>query len=272
MAFDWSRDLFVKANVTVPSPLDLSKLEVGIEQAILDSRREDKHTRKTSFSPSSFGGPGPCARYWYYAFRGTVFESDNDALSVYAMEFGTNYGNVLESRLVKHGIASDNQLEILNENPPIKGYLDFIGVIDDENYVADLKTVGSDKFSKIKQSGMAPDAHILQVLLYMKILKYKYGVLVYINRDSGKMFLIPITISPINIEFINYVLNWMTETKRWADEESTPPARCFTKSTFTCKGCPVKNICYSEDNVKKTGPGKLEINITKWRDQNDEAV
>ena len=264
MAFDWNRDLFVNGAKPKQSLFNVKKLEEGIAKAISDARTSSGHKKKKSFSPSSFGGVGLCSRYWFFAFHGAEFSESPDPLSVFAMEFGNNYGQSLEERLVSAGVAAQRQLSISNDDPPIFGYLDFISNIEDEDVVVDLKTVGAEKFESIRTSMKPPDAHILQVLLYMKVLKYKAGALVYINRDTGKMLTVPLCISEKNKKFIEYVFDWMRETKRWADEEPEPPARSFPPSNWVCKSCPVKETCASMENKKKTGPGKLDIDIINW--------
>ncbi len=261
MGFDWDRSLFKKSS-NRSSSLDLKSIEDSISKAISDAKASSGFKKKKSFSPSAFGGSGVCPRYWHFAFNGTTFEDAPDALGVFAMEFGTIYGDKLEERLVEAGVAAARQQSVSNIDPPVFGYLDFIGVSNEQEYVADLKTVGDEKFEKIRSEGVPPDAHMIQILLYMRILKYKSGMLIYVNRDSGKMCIIPISISEKNKLFVEYVFNWMRDVKKWADGEVIP-SRAFPKSNWVCKGCAVKEICDKTENVKKVGPGKLEIDITK---------
>jgi CRISPR/Cas system-associated exonuclease Cas4 (RecB family) len=54
-----------------------------------------------------------------------------------------------------------------------------------------------------------------------------------------------------NEEYINYVFDWMDEVYN-AYKENTPPKRGYTKSTWTCKSCPVAEACLErEEGVKK---------------------
>lgn len=263
MAFTWDRSLFDKIKVPKNTELDLNKFEEGIEKVIIDAKYEKAFKTKKSFSPSSFSGQGSCPSYWTFAFRGAEFEFAPDALGIFAMTFGTNYGDSLEKQLVSSGFALENQTKITNSDPPIFGLTDFVGEIDGIPYVTDIKTVDADKWNKIKTTGKAPAGNMVQILIYMRILKYRNGILLFVNRDSGKMLSLPIVISEKNKAFVEYLFNWMKETYEWANSDEIP-SRGFTKSTWVCKSCPVKEVCWSLDIPKKVGPGKLEIDVDKF--------
>ena len=54
------------------------------------ANQKPKHTKKKTFAPSGIVfGHGECPRYWYLAFEGNIFESDNDAYDVANMTAGT---------------------------------------------------------------------------------------------------------------------------------------------------------------------------------------
>lgn len=260
----WDRSLFSKSMKPNRTKLNVDTLEGYIEKTITEAKKSSMFKKKKSFSPSSFSYYGRCPRYWSIAFNGATFEDAPDALGIFAMEFGTKYGDELEKRLLDAGIAAQTQLSVENVDPPIFGYLDFIGVIDEEEYVADIKTVGSSKFDKIVSTGKAPDANIIQVLLYMRILRYTSGCLIYVDRDTGRMVIVPISISEKNKAYVEYIYQWMRDVKDWADNKEELPARAFTKSNYICKMCPVSNTCDKFDPNKNTGPGPLDIDIQNW--------
>ena len=262
MVYDWKRNLFERAK-GVNSFLDIRKLETQIDEAIVEADKSTYFSKKTSFAPSSLGYSGSCSRYQYLAFNGAEFQKGSDALGLFAMKFGTRFGDDVEKLLLAAGVASERQTEVINESPPIKGYTDFLGEIDGETYVADFKTCGDEKYSKILESGVPPKDNLLQILLYMKILKLRTGILIYVNRNTGKMTVVPVTVSERHKEFLEYVFNWMIEVKEWSEGEVIP-SRSYPKSNFICKGCAVRATCDSIENVKKIGPGKLIIDIDKF--------
>lgn len=269
MSFDWNRDLFKTLKVPIESNLDIKELQRLVELTIVNAKKTTKYIKKDNFSPSIFGGQGCCPRFHWYRFCGAENEENPDAISTYNMEFGTSYGDVLEERLLAAGVATDTQTWIKNQDPPISGKIDFIGEINGEKYVVDIKTTDSDSFEKIRETGKAKDPNIVQLLIYMKLLKLKSGALLYVNRNSGKMICVPVNISPTHVAYVAYLFDWLTEVKKFADEQGAPPSRAYTKSTWQCKGCPVRKVCYEDENVKKIGPGKLEINIEKWAQDSD---
>ena len=151
MAFEWDRTLFAKVKAPKKTELDLKQFEELIEKTIVEAKKDIGFKKKKSFSPSSFGGQGGCPVYWKIAFNGAEFKFDPDALGVYAMEAGTHYGDLLESRLLASAVANETQGKIENSSPPIFGYLDFTGTINGVDYVCDIKTVTADKWNKIKK-------------------------------------------------------------------------------------------------------------------------
>lgn len=279
--FQWNRSLFVKPEVKRSSLINIKAFEQSIEKSIVEASKSKKERKKKSFAPSSFGAQGPCPRYWDLAFSGAVFDQESDALGAFVAETGIDFGDRLEKKLFDAGVAESHQKAVTFSDPPIFGFLDFEGEVvvslDDnetysERYVCDIKTTDSETFEKIRQTLIPKDAHLIQILIYMRILKLKTGILLYVDRNTGKMLSVPITISELNKKYVAYIFDWMKQIKAAADDPNVTLSRGFTKSTWQCKSCPVREKCWSEDVPKKIGPGKLEVNIEKWQKDNENEM
>ncbi len=108
-----------------------------LDDAYLATKRADGDMTKYTFSPSSFGyGHGNCPRYWYMAFSGANFVDNNDAQAVANMANGTLAHERIQNLIHKMGgpIKSvETEIEIKNEYPPIRGFIDLLINWDDEN-------------------------------------------------------------------------------------------------------------------------------------------
>lgn len=115
----------LKFNKVKDTEVDGNKLALALEEAYLMQRRPAKFTKKKTFSPSSIGyGNATCARYWYLAFDGAVFEDDNDALGIANMSYGTQAHTRIEKLFEDAGLLIDKEIEIKLSDPPIRGYMD----------------------------------------------------------------------------------------------------------------------------------------------------
>lgn len=267
MAFDWDRSLFKNGIISKNTNLDLDTLKEAFEKSF--SKYEKSFKTKKSFSPSSFGGQGACPRYWYFAFNGADFIFSPDALGVFAMESGIDAHERLQKRLYNSGIVESLEHTIENKYPPIFGFADVVGEWSSEKFVGEIKSVGADKFDSIAKNMKPPPAHLVQILIYMKVLKLASGVLIYLNRDSGKLLFVPVNVTPTNRDYVEYLFKWMTDVNEFTKTSDEPPSRGFTKSTWQCKSCPVRESCDAVENVKKFGPMKLELDVTKLVDKNE---
>lgn len=229
---------------------EFSKL---LNDAYLSKKRENKFTQKNSFSPSTIGyGHGNCGRYWYLAFNGAVFEESQDSVAIANMMNGTQAHERLQGLIKEMPWFKEEEREMLNQDPPIRGFADLIFEIDGEEIVGEIKTAKEEIFLH-KQTNMKPSGnHLIQLLIYMKINKSKEGFFIYENKNTQEVVVISIEMNKENKELVDYAFEWMKEV--WAAyQEDNLPTKSFTKSSFTCKNCPVMKECYSKDK------GVLEI-------------
>jgi CRISPR/Cas system-associated exonuclease Cas4 (RecB family) len=225
-----------------------------VEEAYLSGNKRDSFTKKKTFSPSTIGyGHGNCARYWFIAFTGAEFDDTFDAQAVANMSNGTSAHDRIQKVIEKTGTLKGIEIEVLNDDPPIRGFMDLILEWEGEEVAGEIKTIKSDGYA-IRQSTMsAPGYHQLQLLSYMKNKGIKQGFFYYENKDTQEILLIPINMNERNTKLIDDAWDWLR--KVYANfEAGTLPNRAFTKSQSACKYCPVKKVCW-----KELGDGEVEI-------------
>lgn len=237
--------------------LDPKKFVKMVYDAYENKRPASEYKKKVSFAPSSLGyGHGTCARYWHLAFDGGQFEQNTPAPNVASMDSGTDAHTRLQAMIEKTGILKESEREMKNENPPIRGYADIILEVDNKEIVGEIKTIKDSYYLQREQEGQPSPSHLLQILIYMKIANTDEGFVLYENKNTNELISIPVAMSQKNLEYINYVYDWMSEVHQtWKDKVHVK--RGYTKSTWQCKSCPLVKVCnemepkgYKIDNLK----------------------
>ena len=223
---------------------DPNKFAKMLDDAYIASKRPDQTMTKTSFSPSSLGyGHGNCPRYWYLAFTGAFFIDDNDSVAIANMAQGTQAHERLQGLIKKIGILKHEELEIKNEYPPIRGFIDLIIDWDEQEVIGEIKTAKQEVWDT-KQATMSPSAnHLLQLLTYMKLRDAKEGFFLYENKNTQEILIIPVTMNDRNKKIIEDTFTWMCEV--WDNfKDGDLPMQMFSKTSTVCKNCPIKKECW----------------------------
>ena len=228
---------------------------------------EPKHQIKKTFAPSTLVyNHGECPRYWYLAFSGVTFEDNSDAFGVANRTNGTKSHDRIQQALINSGITKvfqkedkdtkqikeTTEFEIKNENPPIFGYCDGIITWNNEEVVLEIKTVANEGFEYRKNSGKAKKDHIFQILIYMKILGYQRGIILYENKNNHELLPILVEVNDYYREYLNNAFEWMKIVRAsWMKNEL--PTKNYRSNSKVCKNCPVQKDC------DKAGLGVVKI-------------
>ena len=218
-----------------------------LEAAYESTARDGKDTKKSSFSPSTVGyGHGNCPRYWYIAFNGADFDETKDAGAIANMMNGTYAHDRIQKIMEKTGTVKHLEKEIKYQDPPIRGFVEAIIEWEGKEVVGEIKTAKDEVFA-IKQATNKPSGnHRIQILMYMKVLGIDQGFVMYENKNTQEICIIPIEMNENNKEFIDGVFDWMRNVYNLYATE-TVPVRSYTKSSYQCKGCPVRKKCWSNE-------------------------
>jgi CRISPR/Cas system-associated exonuclease Cas4 (RecB family) len=226
-----------------------------VERGYMANVRETKVSKKETFAPSSIGydGNGRCPRYWYMAFEGKyVFEETTDAMGMATMMNGRYAGERFGEVFEASGSLVALEVEMKMEDPPIRGFIDALVRLENEEtgesevVVAEFKTTRSEMFIH-RETSMKPLVyHLYQILLYMRATGKDKGFLFYENRNDLSFLVIPVEMNERNAKLLDDALDWLREVRaNWEAEGDTLPTRPFTQKSKQCKNCPVFNECWN---------------------------
>lgn len=224
--------------------------------------RVSKHVQKKTFAPSTIAyGFGECARYWYLAFDGNTFDDYSDAYGVANMTAGTLSHDRIQNAMLASGLAipyvndkgeTTTEFKVIASDPPIFGYGDVMLNWEGEELLGEIKTMPSEGFEYRRTSGKAKTGHLIQILIYMKILNKKKAVLIYENKNNHDLLVFPVEMNESNTAWINYAFDWLRETRQaWVNR--TIPKKNYRSNSKICKTCPVRKACDAAE------PGELKI-------------
>ena len=228
--------------------------------------RVPKWQQKKTFAPSTIAfSHGECARYWYLAFEGGVFEDNADAYGGANMTSGTKSHERIQQAMKDAGMLIDSEFKIVNNDPPIFGYGDVILNWEGEELLGEIKTMPQEGFEYRKASGKAKAGHLIQLLIYMKVLKKSKAVLIYENKNNHDLLIIPVEINDYYKKWVNQTFDWMKEVRKsW--EEKKLPEKNYRSNSKICKTCPLSKVCAD------AGKGEVKIKSMEPLDESMSMV
>jgi CRISPR/Cas system-associated exonuclease Cas4 (RecB family) len=251
----------IVANSERPQPKkDMSELIKAIE-AGYTVNRGTRYQQKKSFAPSTIAyGHGECPRYWYLAFEGGEFEDYADAFAGANMTNGTKSHERIQKAMEDAGILVDSEFKITNEDPPIFGFGDVMLNWEGEELLGEIKTAMAEGFEYRKKTRKVKSGHLIQLLIYMKILKKAKAVLIYENKNNHELLAIPVEVNDYYIKWVNDAFDWMRNVRKsW--EEKKLPKKNYRSNSKICKTCPLAKVCAS------AGEGDIKINSLEPLDE-----
>lgn len=244
---------------------DVHRMAKLLEDAYLEGNREPSDRAKISFAPSGIGyGAGTCPRQWFYSFTGGVIrEEDNDAMSIANMSYGVQAHERIQDLFKKAGILVEAEREINtlkdHDMPPIRGYADLVINWQGEEAVGEIKTTMQESYVSKKAKNQPAGYHLLQVLIYMKVLGLNKGFLVYENKNLQTLLILPVVWNVVNKKLAEDTWDWMTEVyQNW--ESGNLPERPFkSDKSKPCKSCAFKTHCWSDETEATVDLPVLEV-------------
>lgn len=224
--------------------------------------RIDKFAQKKTFAPSTIAySHGECPRYWYLAFEGATFTDNADAYGAANMTAGTkSHERIQEAMGNVPGFLIDSEFKVTYNDPPIFGFGDVMLNWEDAPLLGEIKTMPNDAFEYRKISGKPKLGHLVQLLIYMKILNKSKAVLIYENKNNHDILVFPIELNEYMYTWVENAFDWM-RTVRKAWETKQLPTKNYRSNSKICKTCPIREAC---DNA---GTGVLKINSLEPLDE-----
>jgi CRISPR/Cas system-associated exonuclease Cas4 (RecB family) len=251
------REVMAKQNEIFNAEEMVSKIQSGYI-----SDRGPKHTIKKSFAPSTIAYQhGQCPRYWFLAFNGAIFDDYTDAFGAANMSSGTMGHDRIQKAMLNSGVAVPyvndkgevtTEFKVLYSDPPIFGYGDVMLNWEGEEILGEIKTMMNEGFEYRKKTNKPKTGHLVQLLIYMKIFGKQKGALIYENKNTHDLMIIPIQVNDNYRQWVEGAFSWMREVRQaWVDK--TLPTKNYRGNSKICKTCPVKAAC------AEAGTGTLKI-------------
>jgi CRISPR/Cas system-associated exonuclease Cas4 (RecB family) len=236
-----------------PSFLDREALIEKINSGYTINR-VTKFAQKKTFAPSTIAfSHGECPRYWYLAFTGAEFEDNADAYGAANMTSGTkSHERIQEAMGNVPGLLVDSEFKVTYNDPPIFGFGDVMLNWDDKELLGEIKTMPNEAFEYRKMAGKPKTGHLIQLLIYMKILNKNKAVLIYENKNNHELLIFPIELNEYMYEWVENAFEWMREVRK-AWENKNLPTKNYRSNSKICKTCPIREAC---DNA---GSGEIKI-------------
>lgn len=241
-------------------PLNIAELTEKIQSGYTVNRIS-KQTQKKTFAPSTIAyGHGECPRYWYLAFDGQMFEDNADAYGAANMTAGSLSHGRIQTAMRDSGILIEDEFKIIHDDPPIFGYGDVMLDWQGEPLLGEIKTMMNEGFEYRKATKKPKPGHLIQLLIYMKILKKAKAVLIYENKNNHELLILPVEVNDHYRRWVDQAFDWMrTVRKAWVDR--TLPKKNYRSNSKICKSCPIRKAC---DNAEV---GELKINSLEPLDE-----
>lgn len=249
------------ANKSFLNPQDLiDKINSGYT-----AKRVDKFQQKKSFAPSTIAfSHGECPRYWYLAFEGATFTDNADAYGGANMTAGTkSHERIQEAMGNVDGFLVDSEFKVVSNDPPIFGFGDVILNWEGEELLGEIKTMPMEGFEYRKKTGKPKLGHLVQLLIYMKILNKTKAVLIYENKNNHDLLILPVEVTPggYAVQWVNQTFEWMKSVRKaWEDKKL--PEKNYRSNSKICKTCPLRATC------DVAGKGDIKILSLEPLDEN----
>lgn len=219
----------------------------GYEKAYVEYGSRSGFKTKKSFAPSQLGySHGTCPRYWVIAFNGAEFVDEVDSRSLGNMENGTLAHQRIIENIKRMEILTANEVEITLKDPPVRGFIDALINWKGKRIPAEIKTANSRSFTFRETTGKPSPSHLLQVLIYLVATDSDEGFLLYENKDTQELCIIPVVMTDKNKEYVEYLFNWMRQTYKAYEDDLLPERPWNRVNAKICKTCPVRKVCYEE--------------------------
>jgi CRISPR/Cas system-associated exonuclease Cas4 (RecB family) len=224
-------------------------------------KRVDKFQTKKTFAPSTIAySHGECPRYWYLAFEGAMFEDNADAYGGANMTAGTKSHERIQQAMEDAGILKNSEFKITYPDPPIFGYGDVILEWENEDLLGEIKTMPNEGFEYRKLAGKPKAGHLIQLLIYMKVLNKSKAILIYENKNNHELLVFPVELNEYSFKWVENAFEWM-RTVRKAWENKTLPEKNYRSNSKICKTCPIRATC------DLAGSGEIKIKSLESLDE-----
>jgi hypothetical protein len=179
-------------------------------------------------------------------------------------------GHAVHERLLKYlafdGSLKEHELKVYDEENRIKGYIDAIITLDEDDLtivgqypgepyvIAEFKSANSNECYWIEKNDMPSDKYVWQIQLYMHITGIHKGVILIERKDDQKIFEYWVNYDP---QLVELLLDKVQRCLSYADQrilpdrEGTRRGRPCWNGSRKSSMCKWYDICWSEDEGRR---------------------
>ena len=220
------------------------KTSVELEQELIKSiddhlaKRNEPTTKKVGgFHPSY---TNQCARYWYYLFEGTDFQTSFKSQTYRIFDNGHAVHERLYSYLREMGILVAEEIPVTYDTPPIEGTAD--GIIDfDGHKLIELKSISNEGFHYRKLYMKPKDEHYRQTQIYMRCLDLPSAFVIYENKNNQEVLPIFVERDDAFVDKLFKKYNGIYD----AYVNKQIPVQPYKRSSAHCGNCDLADKCWS---------------------------
>lgn len=198
-------------------------------KSVLSENDKEWSRKKGCYHPSALSR---CKRAIYYDRIGTEPKSCWNLDSLMYFDLGHALHDMVQKRL--SDVMPNFRPEVTVEFKELKIYGHCDGVAGDEDWIIEIKTVGSSGFGSIIKP---KKDHVEQVHCYMAGLDIPRAQIMYVNRDNG---LVKVFKVYFDDEVWARVVSVIAKVEE-AVEANEPPEREISR--WTCRTCKFKHVC-----------------------------
>ena len=157
-------------------------VESALDFVLLEENKRE-YEKRTYFRPSSAHW---CQRCLWYQMMGYP-QPPEEPLGLRRLGIGTSYHEFIQERLQKTNLVEEIELEVFNDDPPMRGFVDGILVHPETNekYVLELKSRNEN--TRYAQKTILPSSsHLIQWNLYSHMSGIEKGLIFYINKGNNQ--------------------------------------------------------------------------------------
>lgn len=225
------------------------------------------------FYPSSVG---LCNRAIIYQMMGYPKKTPDERVLL-IFENGHGFHNRMEKLFRDAGVLIADELPIKSEELKISGRSD--AIIKDPEYIVgdddpsislagfngetlyegprdaviiiELKSIGDNGFNRLTREPKLE--HVKQLQLYLHLTGLKRGVLLYENKNTQELKEFKVDYDPVIAEEVIHKV----KTIHAHMTDGTIPEKEFDRSSFECRYCDFKDICWPNNRVEASLDGVL---------------
>ena len=157
-------------------------VESALDFVLLEENKRE-YEKRTYFRPSSAHW---CQRCLWYQMMGYP-QPPEEPLGLRRLGIGTSYHEFIQERLQKTNLVEEIELEVFNDDPPMRGFVDGILIHPETNekYVLELKSRNEN--TRYAQKTILPSSsHLIQWNLYSHMSGIEKGLIFYINKGNNQ--------------------------------------------------------------------------------------